>query len=83
MLTEQKPKVLFSANDATANLASELKLEKGDYPIPLLNARERDAVDSGTRPISFCKWSPSLKDEAHWVKRAWPSCRSSTIVLEH
>ena len=75
VLTEQKPKVLFEVlptMQLLPILASELKLEKGDYPIPLYKTSARRGTLSTTgHSTNFVLQMvvPSLKDEAHWVKR--------------
>lgn len=75
VLTEQKPKVLFDVlptMQLLPILASEVKLEQGDYPIPLYKTSERKGTLSTTgHSTNFVMEMvvPSRKDEAHWVKR--------------
>ena len=75
VLTEQRPKVLFE-NMPTMQLlpllATEIKLEHGDYPVPLYKTSARRGTLSTTgHSTNFVMQMvvPSRKSEAHWVKR--------------
>jgi len=75
VLTEQTPKVLFEVlptMQLLPLLATEIKLEEGDYPIPLYKTSARRGTLSTTgHSTNFVMQMvvPSRKDEAHWVKR--------------
>jgi dynein heavy chain, axonemal len=75
ILTEQKPKVLFDTlptMQLVPILAKEVKLEAGDYPIPLYKTSARKGTLSTTgHSTNFVMQMvvPSKKTEAHWVKR--------------
>ena len=75
ILTEQKPKVLFDVlptMQLLPILATEAKLEEGDYPIPLYKTSARRGTLSTTgHSTNFVMQMvvPSQKDESHWVKR--------------
>ena len=75
ILTEQKPKVLFDVlptMQLLPILATEAKLEEGDYPIPLYKTSARRGTLSTTgHSTNFVMQMvvPSKKSESHWVKR--------------
>ena len=75
VLTEQRPKVLFEdmpTMQLLPLLATEIKLEHGDYPVPLYKTSARRGTLSTTgHSTNFVMQMvvPSRKSEAHWVKR--------------